>query len=125
VTNETIRRVVERVSPRAVGVALAGALCFLAAFGVGRATGAQEPASAPSLTRAPVSSVGMALPQLSKAAPLPELARPVRRARPAARAVRQRPTARPRPAVRRQRPAPTPEPAHPASTTPEVIVGRG
>jgi hypothetical protein len=122
---ESIRRVAERVSPRAAGVALAGALCFVAAFGVGRATGAEETAATPSLTRAPAASVGMALPQLSEAAPVPELAPPVRRARPVARVARQRPAARPRPAVRRQRPAPKPEPTRPASPTPVVIVGRG
>ena len=122
---ESIRRVAARVSPRAAGVALAGALCFLAAFGVGRATGAEEPAAAPSLTRAPVASVGMELPQLSEASPVPELAPPVRRARPVTRVVRPRPPSRPRPAVRRQQPAPKPEPTQPASTTPVVIVGRG
>ena len=123
---------VGRVPPRAAAVALAGALCFLAAFGVGRATGADDTAATPSLRPAPVAKAGMELPQLSEAAALPELAPPVQQARPAARAVvRKRPAARRRAPVRptqaAQRPA-AQKPAAPkraAPTTPVVIVGRG
>jgi hypothetical protein len=117
-------RLVSRVPPRAAAAVVLGALCFLAAFAAGRATGADEPAATPSLTPVAVANAGLALPQLSEAEALPELAPPVRRARPAPRAVvRPRPVSRPRPTAPRPKPAAR-RPA-PAPPRPVVIVGSG
>jgi hypothetical protein len=111
------------VSPLAAGAALLGAICFVLAFALGRATGSEERAAPPSLAPVRVAAMGPALPQLSEAAPLPALAPPVRRTRPVRQVVRPRPVARPRPAPRPSRTVRRQKPATPK--TPVVIVGSG
>jgi hypothetical protein len=110
------------VPQRAAFAAIGGIACFLAAFALGRVTGGEEAPAPPSLEPVPVAAVGLALPSLSEATPLPELAEPAPRARPAG-----------RPLVRRRAPVPPPMPEHsepaPQRTKPAprpvVIVGSG
>jgi hypothetical protein len=110
-------------SPLAAGAAAVGAICFVLAFSLGRATASDDRAATPALAAVRVAAVGPALPQLSQAAPLPALAAPTRRARPVRRVVRPRPAAQVRPAPRPRRTVRRQKPATPR--TPVVIVGSG
>ena len=129
---ETIGRVVERVrplvrlSPFAAGVAALGVVLFALAFAIGRATASDESKAAPALVPVRAAGAGVAVPQLSEAAPLPTLAA---RVKPVVRHVRVRPAARPRrapirpvaaPATAKPTPKPKPKPRQPV-----VIVGSG
>jgi hypothetical protein len=116
-------RSLSAVPPRALVVALAVAACFLAAFALGRATAGEERAEAPSLKPVPVAAVGVALPQISEAAPIPELAPPARRPRPARRVVRRPPAVPPPPVA--EMPQHRPPPPPPPPPAPVEIVGSG
>jgi hypothetical protein len=128
------------VSRLAACAALLAVLSFAGAFALGRATAADEAAgaAAPRIVPVPVAHGGVALPGLSEAEAVPELAPPVRKAKPVVRRVRPAPAPRPRrraqPArraaprpVARPKPAPRParKPAPKPAPKPVVIVGSG